>query len=246
MKKLLLLAGFLVGCAPGLTTARVEGISVYTTASNKVSELEKTVNEQAKAFSETSGWKQIDGRNSLALIELKSSLAHNDEAEVYSALKEMKNASALLTNEHIGLLYHVFQYETNTIPGLEKDLKNKGLNTDHAWLAARLHAAKAAKIANEAALTNDDKLITDSAIELNKALGEIYGAYAKLIAADAEKALCGEYHCGEGLTCKVRFNRAFCVDSENIVRGPAGEGRAEGPPKMDHVNKGPVTRESTK
>lgn len=234
MKKLLLLAGFLVGCAPGLTSTRVEGIAIYTTASNRANELEKTVNTQAKEFAKTSGWKQIDGRNTLALVELKSALGHNNEAEVYAAVKEAKEASELLADSHLRLLYSVFQYETNTVPELDKQLKSKNLDKDSAWLSARLHLARAAKSANEAAVTNNDKLITDSGVELNKALGEIYGTYQKIMSAAESVEICSHVRCAADLTCKVKFNQPFCVDSQNIVRSQ--------PETVDHVNKGPVTQ----
>lgn len=222
------MVGFLVGCAPGLTATRVEGISQYTNATNKVAEVEQMVKTQADpAFLNTPGWKQIDGRNQVALIDLKYALTHHDEAEVVSAGKETQTALSLLAMNHLGALYSAYQITTSRLPAYEQDLKRYGLDKDAAWVAARNHLTSVLKQLAAAAVTTDEELLKNRATEANAAHGEVIGIYQKLVTAARTKEACSHVRCPGTATCKYQWGQVACLDEKT-------------PESVDSLNKGPV------
>lgn len=241
--------GFLVGCAPGLTATRVEGIATYTTAAKKIADASELVKQYE--FESAPEWKSLNGRGTLARIELKSALAKGSEKEVADLTKELNDVASRVDMNHLDGIFGVFKAPV-IIGQFEKMLVTYKLTSDAQWLKAKTALATAARILSVAVTSGSDKDLKDARASFQAAVGNLRGTVYKLLDVARSVEACSHATCPSDTTCKARWE-VYCVDEKahKIVKpvhveaytDANGDQHPGGYGTGDVLNKGPVTRE---
>lgn len=133
MKKYLLLIGFLVGCTPVLTAAKVDGMETYTRVNAKIQAVENRV--KRSQIAQVPEWLFLESRVKLAAFELRNSLAGNDKKTV-SATNNAEMALDFINDLRLNGIYNIFGTKRG-LPQFDKVAREKGFESDASWIEAR-------------------------------------------------------------------------------------------------------------
>lgn len=256
MKKAILLLGFLAGCAPGLSVTRVDGLAAYTVAPRKLADAAETVKRYE--FETAPEWKALDGRGSLARIELRSALAHGSEQEVAELTKELNDVASRVDMDHLGGIFSVFRTPT-VIATYEKALAPYKLTTDLKWVSVKGVLVVAARFLSSAVMNGNEKELVDARTKFDAAFGNVQETVSSLLSAAKKAEACPHVRCPNNTTCEYKWHNVGCYPADydktgNTVKpehvetytDATGQVHPGGYGTGDALNKGPVTRGAAK
>lgn len=205
------------GCAPGLSTTRIEGIATYATAKQQFNDAKQRF--VGAELDKTPEWKSISGTGSLAAIELKFALAKGSEKEVYQLTKELVEATQRTDKRHLRAVYLVNRIDSS-LKAIETELKAFNLNNDPKWVAARNSLITGKAFLAVAVIEGTNETFIKVMDDFEKTVINASTVYSTLIRNAQTAKDCANVKCAAGSTCTSRWNEAICIDVDKKISRP--------------------------
>lgn len=199
MNKMILGIVFLIGCAPILNEAKIDGLASYTLVNDKVVAAEKIM--KANKIEKLPEWILIDMKLQRAVKALKTSLLQKNDANITAAIKEMNKMVDFTNMDRLQIIYRLNEMVEQV--NVKTAMLNKvNASTPESVLLGKQALASIVMLSKST--TEDDDIGLNKALQPTYiAIGKFDHVYYSIVRTHRETEPCFLFTCPNDSVCKV-------------------------------------------